>query len=67
MKIKKKEGTSKMNDYKRNTPERMTGSRYGEVKELDATTEDFTLKKDLFFTFVIDKLDHDETVRKCRD
>lgn len=61
-----KVSTSKMNDYKRNTPEGMTGSRYGEVKDLDATTEEFTLKKDRSFTFVIDKLDHDETVRNVQ-
>lgn len=55
-----------MNDYKRNTPEGMTGSRYGEVKDLDATTEEFTLKKDRSFTFVIDKLDSDETVQNVQ-
>lgn len=56
-----KVSTSQMNDYKRNTPEGMTGSRYGVVKDLDATTEEFALKKDRSFTFVIDKLDMDET------
>lgn len=61
-----KVSTSKMNDYKRNTPEGMTGSRYGAVKDLDATTEEFTLKRDRSFTFVIDKLDHDETVRNVQ-
>lgn len=45
-----KVSTSQMNDYKRNTPEGMTGSRYGVVKDLDATTEEFTLKKDRSFT-----------------
>lgn len=53
--------TSKMNDYKRNPVEGFTGSRYGEIKDLDATTEEFTLKKDRSFTFAIDKLDKDET------
>lgn len=61
-----KVSTSQMNDYKRNTPEGMTGSRYGEVKDLDATTEEFTLKKDRSFTFVIDKLDTDETARNLQ-
>ena len=50
-----------MNDYKRNPVEGFTGSRYGEIKDLDATTEEFTLKKDRSFTFAIDKLDTDET------
>lgn len=61
-----KVNTSQMNDYKRNTPEGMTGSRYGVVKDLDATTEEFTLKKDRSFTFVIDKLDSDETVQNVQ-
>lgn len=61
-----KVSTSQMNDYKRNTPDGMTGSRYGEVKDLDATTEEFTLKKDRSFTFAIDKLDTDETVRNVQ-
>lgn len=53
--------TSKMNDYDRAG----TGpnpSRYGVIAGLDATTEEFTLKKDRSFTFVIDKLDEDETL-----
>lgn len=61
-----KVSTSQMNDYKRNTPDGMTGSRYGVVKDLDATTEEFTLKKDRSFTFVIDKLDTDETVQNVQ-
>ena len=56
--------TSKMNDYKRNPIEGFTGSRYGEIKDLDATTEEFTLKKDRSFTFAIDKLDKDETAQQ---
>lgn len=56
-----KVSTSPMNDYKRNSSEGFTGFRYGEVKDLDATTEEFTLKKDRSFTFAIDKLDADET------
>lgn len=56
--------TSKMNDYKRNPVVGFTGSRYGEIKDLDATTEEFTLKKDRSFTFAIDKLDKDETAQQ---
>ena len=41
-----------------------TGSRYGEIKDLDATTEEFTLKNDRSFTFAIDKLDNDETAQQ---
>lgn len=52
--------TSEMNDYDRkgsgDNP-----SRYGPIAGLDATTEEFTLKKDRSFTFAIDKLDKDET------
>ena len=53
-----KVGTSKMNDYARNGA---TWSRYGTLGELDATTEEMPLKKDRSFTFVIDKMDTDET------
>lgn len=56
--------TSDMNDYKRNPEEGFTGSRYGTIKDLDATTEEFTLKKDRSFTFAIDKLDEDETAQQ---
>ena len=59
-----KVGTSDMNDYKRNPEEGFTGSRYGTIKDLDATTEEFTLKKDRSFTFAIDKLDEDETAQQ---
>lgn len=54
--------TSPMNDYDRdgaNTSENW--SRYGAVAPLEATTEEFTLKRDRSFTFVTDKLDEDET------
>ena len=57
-------GTSEMNDYNRNPVEGFTGSRYGSIKDLDATTEEFTLKKDRSFTFAIDKLDTDETAQQ---
>lgn len=56
--------TSAMNDYSRNPADGFTGSRYGEIKDLDATTEEFTLKKDRSFTFAIDKLDNDETAQQ---
>lgn len=48
--------TSPMNDYKR------TGtSRYGEVKDLDVTEQEMTMKMDRSFSFAIDKMDEDET------
>lgn len=53
--------TSEMNDYIRNPIAGTTGSRFGTIKDLDATTEEFTLTKDRSFTFAIDKLDEDET------
>lgn len=58
-----KVSTSEMNDYDR----KGTGenpSRYGAIAGLDATTEEFTLKKDRSFTFAIDKLDTDETAQQ---
>ncbi len=55
-----KVSTSDMNDYDRNGANGGT-SRFGEVKDLDAATEEFTLKKDRSFTFAIDKLDTEET------
>lgn len=51
--------TADMNDYDRGGTK--GGSRYGEIQGLDATTEEFTLRKDRSFTFAIDKLDKDET------
>lgn len=55
--------TSSMNDYDRSgTGE--NASRYGKISGLDATTEEFTLKKDRSFTFAIDKLDQDETAQQ---
>lgn len=59
-----KVSTSQMNDYNRNPAEGFTGSRYGIIKDLDATTEEFTLGKDRSFTFAIDKLDKDETAQQ---
>lgn len=56
--------TSEMNDYKRNPTAGFTGSRFGEINDLDATTEEFRLKNDRSFTFAIDKLDEDETAQQ---
>lgn len=56
-----KVNTAEMNDYGRSGPDSGNWSRYGAVQGLDATTEEFTLKKDRSFTFAIDKLDTDET------
>lgn len=56
--------TSQMNDYNRNPSSGFTGSRYGQVNDLNAVTEEFALKKDRSFTFVIDKLDTDETAQQ---
>ncbi len=54
-------GTAQMEDYGRSGPGEGNWSRYGAVQGLDATTEEFTLKKDRSFTFAVDKLDVDET------
>ena len=59
-----KVSTSEMNDYKRNPEKGFTGSRYGEVHDLDATTEELALRRDRSFTFAIDKLDKDETAQQ---
>ena len=53
--------TAPMNDYNRTGADNGNWSRYGAVAGLDATTEEMQLKKDRSFTFVIDKLDEDET------
>lgn len=59
--------TGSMNDYDRTgTGSGVEGSRYGKVESLDATTEEFTLKKDRSFTFAIDKLDTDETAQQLQ-
>lgn len=60
-----KVNTSPMTDYDREgTGTGATGSRYGAVASLDATTEELALKKDRSFTFAIDKLDSDETAQQ---
>lgn len=56
-----KVNTASMGDYGRSGPASGNWSRYGAVQGLDATTEEFRLKKDRSFTFAIDKLDRDET------
>ena len=56
-----KVGVAPLNDYGRHGPAEGLWSRYGEVNDLDATTEEMTLRKDRSFTFVIDALDGDET------
>ena len=53
--------TASMTDYGRSGAADGNWSRYGAIQGLDATTEEFALKKDRSFTFVIDKLDTDET------
>lgn len=53
--------TAEMNDYGRTGAAEGNWSRYGAVKNLDATTETATLTKDRSFTFVIDKLDKNQT------
>ncbi len=54
--------TATMNNYDRaGTGSGASGSRYGSVASLGAATEEFALTKDRSFTFVIDKLDRDET------
>lgn len=56
--------TSPMTDYDRlGTGTGATGSRYGDVSSLGATTEEFILSKDRSFTFAIDKMDQDETAQ----
>ena len=53
--------TSQMNDYGRTGAKDGNWSRYGSVSNLDATTESATLKRDRSFTFVIDKMDKNQT------
>lgn len=53
--------TAEMNDYGRGGPDTGNWSRYGAVEGLDATTQTLTLSRDRSFTFVVDRLDADET------
>lgn len=56
--------TTAMNDYDRDgTGSGATGSRYGAIGNLTASTQTMVITKDRSFTFVIDKLDNDETGR----
>ena len=52
-------GTAEMNDYGRN--EEGT-SRYGTVKDLEASVQEASMEKDRSFTFSIDRADEDETL-----
>lgn len=58
--------TSEMNDYKRNAySEDDTGiSRFGDLFDLNAQTEEMMLKNDRSFIFNIDNLDQDETAEQ---
>ena len=60
-------GTAAMNDYGRNGAADGLWSRYGEILDLDATTETLTLRKDRSFTYVIDRLDEDESGVKAAE
>lgn len=55
--------TSEMNDYDRNGKGTFTNSRYGNIANLGGATEEFTLRKDRSFTFAIDKMDNNETLK----
>lgn len=52
--------TAPMNDYDRNGTSGKR-SRYGDALDLEATTQEFIMQKDRSFTFVIDRMDADET------
>lgn len=58
--------TATMNDYGRTGPAEGNWSRYGSIKDLGATTEEFTLRKDRSFIFNVDKLDTDETAQQVQ-
>ena len=55
-----KVNTVSMNDYDR-AGSGSNDSRYGALGSVGNTLEEFTLKKDRSFTFVVDKMDRDET------
>lgn len=52
-------GTAEMNDYGRNTD---GTARYGSAKDLATEVQEVSMEKDRSFTFVIDKMDEDETL-----
>lgn len=58
--------TAAMNDYGRNAAigngEGQVLSRYGVIEDLSTTTQEVSMEKDRSFTFVIDKMDEDETL-----
>lgn len=63
--------TVPMNDYARNRSagaedDEATLSRYGDIIDLDAQTEEMLLKKDRSFIFNIDRLDQDETADQLK-
>lgn len=55
--------TAAMNDYSRviDAEDDVPTSRYGDLRDLAATTEELTLAKDRSFIFNVDKMDQDET------
>ena len=59
--------TAEMNDYGRNvtlgTGEGEVLSRYGVIKDLSTNIQEVQMEKDRSFTFVIDKMDQDETLQ----
>lgn len=64
-----KVSTAPMNNYSRNRgadggDESATFSRYGDILDLSAQTEEMLLKRDRSFIFNIDKLDQDETAEQ---
>ncbi len=61
-----KVSTATMNDYGRTGPAEGNWSRYGNIADLGATTEEFTLRKDRSFIFNVDKLDTDETAQQVQ-
>lgn len=58
--------TAQMNDYGRNTAvgneEGAVVSRYGLIEDLTNEVQEVSMEKDRSFTFVIDKMDEDETL-----
>lgn len=57
--------TAALNDYARSaTGTEETFSRYGQIADLNAQTQEMLLNKDRSFIFNIDKLDQDETAQQ---
>lgn len=62
--------TAAMNDYARNRNEIGASdsvSRYGQLLDLNAQTEELVLRKDRSFIFNIDRLDQDETAQQLAE